>query len=422
VGVESHGHCWKTVPALSSSPIAAALEQLRDLPAGDRALLAGECPSLAECLQQVPDPRDPRGVRHTLTSLLLTAVAAVLAGAQSLTAMGEWVADAPPQVLASLGIRRDPLTRRFGPPGESTIRRVLEGVDAAAFDAAVGSWLAGRLRAGDQRQRGLRARRALAVDGKSVRGTRHASGDGQAVHLLAVADQQASAVLAQSDVDGKTNEITCFAPLLKPLDLAGCVITADAMHTQREHAQFLVSDKNAHYILVVKKNQPGLYAQVKHLPWRHIPAGDRQHDRGHGREERRTLQAVTVAAGLAFPHAAQAIRVTRRIRPISGAKKWQTCTIYAITSLTASQVTCAQLAAWIRGHWRIEALHHIRDATYAEDASQVRTGNGPQVMATLRNLAIAILKLAGARNIAAACRSHARDATRVLATLGLSSQ
>ena len=324
------------MPALSSSPISAALEQL-DLPAGDRALLAGQCPSLLEYLQQVPDPRDPRGVRHSLTSLLLAAVAAVLAGAQSLAAVGEWVADAPPQVLAALGIRHDPLARRFEPPDEATTRRVLEAVDADTFGAAVGAWLAGRLAARDQWPgHGHRERRALAVDGKSVRGTRHASGDGQAVHLLAVADQQASGVLAQAAVDGKSNEITAFAPLLEPLDLTGAVITADAMHTQREHARFLVSDKKAHYILVVKKNQPSLYAQVKNLPWRHIPAGHRQRGRGHGREEHRTLQAATVAAGPAFPHA-------------------------------------------------VQAIHHIRDITYGEDASQVRTGNGPQVMATLRN-------------------------------------
>jgi len=409
------------VPALSFSLVSPALEQVRDVPVGDRGPLASEWPSLAECLRQVPDPRDPRGVRHTLTSLLLAAVAAVLAGARSFAAIGEWVADAPPQVLACLGVRYDPLAGRFEPPDEATIRRVLEALDASALDSAVGSWLGARLRTAAQRPPpGRRARRALAVDGKAVRGTRHASDAGHAVRLLAVADQHASAVLAQASVDGKTNEITCFAPLLEALDLAGCVITADALHTQREHAEFLVDTKNAHYILVVKKNQPGLYAQLKNLPWRHIPAGDRQHDRGHGREEHRTLQVATVAAGLAFPHAAQAIRVTRRTRPLSGRGKWRTVTVYAVTSLTAGQAIPAQLAAWIRGHWHIEALHHIRDVTYGEDASQVRTRNGPQVMAALRNLAIAVLKLGGATNIAAACRRHARDATRALAALGLS--
>ena len=273
-------------------------------------------------------------------------------------------------------------------------------------------------RPGRRGKAGARQRAALAVDGKAVRGTRHASADGQAVHLMAVLDQQVCAVLGQVDVDGKTNEVTRFRPLLAGLDLTGCVVTADAMHTQRDHAEFLVQEKNAHYIFIVKKNQPGLDAQVKNLPWRQIPAGARHRDRGHGREDHRTLKAATVAAGLAFPHAAQAIAVTRRIRPLTSGQ-WRTVTVYAITSPTVSQAGAAQLAEWIRGHWRIEALHHIRDVTYGEDCSQIRTGNGPQAMATLRNLAIAILKLAGAGNIAAATRHHARDSARTLATLGL---
>jgi hypothetical protein len=105
---------------LSSSLISPALEQLQELPAAERTVLAGQCPDLAGYLAQVPDPRDPRGVRHTLTSLLLAAVAPVLAGARSFTAIGEWAADAPPRVLAALGIRYEPLARRFRPPNEAT--------------------------------------------------------------------------------------------------------------------------------------------------------------------------------------------------------------------------------------------------------------------------------------------------------------
>ena len=260
------------MPALSSSLISPALRQLTCLPAGDRELLAGGHVSLLEHLARVPDPRDPRGVRHSLCSLLAAAVAAVVAGSRSFAAIGEWVADAPPHVLASLGIRRDPLTRRFEPPDEATIRRVLESVDAGLFDQAAGAWLSARCTRPGRGEVGARRRAALAVDGKAVRGTRHASADGQAVHLMAVLDQQACAVLGQVDVDGKTNEVTRFRPLLAGLDLTGCVVTADAMHTQRDHAEFLVQEKNAHYIFIVKKNQPGLYAQVKNLPWRQIPA------------------------------------------------------------------------------------------------------------------------------------------------------
>jgi len=406
---------------VSSSLISPALAQLRDLSACDRGLLAGECPGLAGHLADMPDPRDPRGVRHALTSLLLAAVAAVLAGARSFTAIGEWAADAPPRVLAALGVRYDPLAGCFQPPDEATFRRVLEAVDAAALEAAVGSWLAARLPA-DRLPPGpgRRERRAVAVDGKAVRGTRHASGGGQARHLLAAADQQAGTVLAQAEVNGKTNEITAFAPLLAPLDLAGAVVTADALHAQREHAQFLVTEKKAHYILAVKNNQPSLYAQLKSLPWRQVPAGFDARNKGHGRAERRTLKVTAVAAGIAFPHAAQAIQIRRRRRPLNANAKWSTQTSYAVTSLAAHQATPAQLAGWIRGHWGIEAMHHIRDVTYGEDASQIRTGNGPQAMATLRNLGIAILKPGGYPSIAAACRYHARDATRVLATLGIS--
>jgi hypothetical protein len=83
-----------------------------------------------------------------------------------------------------------------------------------------------------------------------------------------------------------------------------------------------------------------------------------------------------VAAGLAFPHAAQTIRVTRRTRPLTGGR-WRTATIYAVTNLAFGQATPAELASWIRGHWQIEALHHIRDVTYAEDAPQIRARNAP---------------------------------------------
>jgi hypothetical protein len=101
-------------------------------------------------------------------------------------------------------VRCDPLTRWFEPSDESTDRRVLESVDADALDMAVGSWLGASLRAGPRRRR-----RALAVAGKGLRGARHSSSDGQAVHLLAVCDQRAGTVLGQADVDGKTQ---CGAP------------------------------------------------------------------------------------------------------------------------------------------------------------------------------------------------------------------
>jgi predicted transposase YbfD/YdcC len=259
--------------------------------------------------------------------------------------------------------------------------------------------------------------RAVAVDGKTLRGTGH-HGAAQ-VHLLAVMDHTSRGVLGQAGVDGKTNEITRFRPLLDGLDLAGRVVTADALHTQREHADWLVGVKHAAYVLIVKDNQPALHHQLKILPWRDIPAQDHTRDRGHGRVELRRLQVTTIA-GLDFPHATQAIRITCRVRFLHH-RRWRTVAVYAVTSLTGAQASPAHLADYVRGHWGIEALHHIRDTTFAEDASQVRTGNAPRAMASLRNLAIGILRAHGHRNIAAALRRNARDAIRVLPLLGITS-
>jgi predicted transposase YbfD/YdcC len=360
------------VPASSSSPIPGAAHR-RDAPA---ALAPEQCRDLLDYLAQIADPRHRRGRRHTPVTVL--AVAAVLAGASSLAAIGEWAGDAPCQVLAALGVRRDPLTGTWRPPGEATVRRVLARIDADALDRAIGAWLAAQQPSPPPHP----PRQAVAIDGKTLRGSGH-HGAVQ-VHLLAAMDHTTRAVLAQTDVDAKSNEITGFQPLLDGLDLAGRVVTADAMHTQHAHADWLVTVKHAAYVLIVKANQPTLHHQLRHLPWRNIPIADHTRDRGHHRVELRGLQVTTVA-GLDFHHATQAIRITRRVRSLRS-RRWRTVTVYAVTSLTAAQ---AHPAAWIRGHWGIEALHHIRDTTFAEDASQVRTGTAPRAMASLRNLASA---------------------------------
>jgi predicted transposase YbfD/YdcC len=222
-------------------------------------------------------------------------------------------------------------------------------------------------------------------------------------------------------VGGAPEEVPAFAPLLAPLDLAGAVVTADALQTHPEAAEFLVGDKRAHYLFVVKANQPTLLARCQRLPWHRVPVLDRTRDRGHGRIELRTLKAVTVGR-FGFPHAAQVIQVTRRTRDLhASTRRWQTVTIYAVTSLTFAQASPARLADLVRGHWTIEnGLHWVRDVTFAEDASQLRTGAGPHAMATLRNLAIAVLSRAGPVNLAAALRRHARDPRRPLVTLGIS--
>ena len=256
------------------------------------------------------------------------------------------------------------------------MRRVLARIDADALDRAIGAWLAARPPPppANPPPAARSPRRAVAIDGKTLRGSGHHNGP--PVHLLAVMDHTTRAILGQTDVDPTTNEIARFRPLLDRLDLTATVVTADALHPQHAHADWLVTAKQAAYVLMVKANQPTLHRQLRRLPWSDIPVADHTHDRGHGRVELRRLQVTTVA-GLDFPHAIQAIRITRRVRPLAG-RRWRTMTAYAVTSLSATQASPARLADWIRGQWGIEALHHLRDVTFAEDASQVRRRRPPR--------------------------------------------
>jgi predicted transposase YbfD/YdcC len=383
----------------------AALDQLTTT----SPLTAKECPGLLSCLATVSDPRDPRGRLHPLVGVLAICAAAVLTGANSLLAISEWAADAPQPVLARLSARRDPFTGRHHAPCETTIRRILTRVDGDVLDQAVGSWLSAR-----RPQAAGKMLRAIAVDGKSLRGA--AGVHGRKIHLLAAGDHVTSVVLGQVDVGTKTNEITCFQPLLDDIDLRGAVVTSDAMHTQREHAEYLTS-RGAHYIVIVKGNQKKLRKQIKSLPWQQIPLQNRTTDKGHGRGEIRRIKVCTVT-GLLFPGAVQAIELKRR-RVNRKTGRISIKTVYAVTSLNAEHAAPAQLASLIRGHWSVEALHHIRDTTFAEDASQLRTGNAPRAMATWRNLAIGALRLTGRHSIVATLRRNARDATRPLHILDI---
>ena len=376
----------------------------------------GDHQALAEALAAVPDPRRRRGIRHPFIPLLSAAVCAMLCGARSFAAITEWVADLSGPARASLALTE--VT-----PAGTTLWRLLVAIDVTALQAAVGSWLRTRLEQRPVRQApGRRRRRVLALDGKAMRATLHGS---DPVHLPAVLDHATSVVLAQVNVDVKTNEIPCFRTVLDQIgDLGGVVITAGAMHAQTGHIEYL-RGRGAHLLVCVKGNQPSLLARLKALPWKDVPAGHASTGRAHGRIEKRTLKVVTVAesaGGLGFPAAAQAIQLVRRTRPITprpGKKaRWHTETVYAIVTLPAGQASPADLATWIRQHWHIEnRLHRVRDVTLGEDLHQARTGNGPQVLAVMRNLILSLLRLGGYDNIAAALRHHARHPEQAIAML-----
>ena len=202
---------------------------------------------LFELLVSFNDPRKRRGIRYPIECVLATALCAVLAGARSFAALGDWAEDQDTKTLVRLG------SKHGRPPSERTFRRVLGSIDVEELDRCTGTWMA--------KQMQLQAGAALALDGKTVRG----SGDGEqkARHLLSAIVHENGAVVAQTHVESKTNEITQVVPLLEPLNIEGTIVTGDALLTQQSIARYLVEQKGADYVLSVKDNQPTLRQDIE---------------------------------------------------------------------------------------------------------------------------------------------------------------
>jgi len=277
-----------------------------------------------------------------MPGILAVGLAAVVAGARSFAAIGQWVADADADLLAGLGIGRG---RR---PSESAIRRTFARLDAAKLDAILAAWVWTRTVVVDQR-------RVIAIDGKTVRGARirDHSGTTTAPHLVAAFDHGSGAVLGQLAVTAKSNEIPAVRTLLASFDLADVVVTVDAMHTQTDTAQLIV-EAGGDYVFTVKGNQPKLYAACKALPWRDVPARSTT-AKGHGRRVTRTIKAVTAPAWVEFHGAAQVAQLRRTVTR-KGKKTIEV--VYLITSADAHKASPSTLAAWVQGHWGIENRLH----------------------------------------------------------------
>jgi predicted transposase YbfD/YdcC len=171
----------------------------------------------------------------------------------------------------------------------------------------------------------------------------------------------------------------------------------------------------------VKRNQKSLHRQLAALPWQKASARFYDRTDAHGRLETRVVQALTVSEpGVAFPHAVQVAKIVRhRTQRRTGKRSRET--VYVITDLTSRQASPEHIAKIVRSQWIIEnGLHFVRDTTFAEDASKIRTGHGPDNMATLRSFAINTLRAAGHANIAAGLREMSYDGfRRPLDLLGL---
>ncbi len=357
---------------------------------------------LLAALEAVPDPRDRRGVRYSLAGVLALAVTATVSGCRSFAAIGQWAAETAAEELACFGFTGG------GVPDESTLRKLFARLDADALDRALGVWMWTRTFTVD-------SRRVIALDGKTVRGARTRP-DGKAPHLVAAFDHSAGAVLGQVAVDAKSNEIPAARTLLGLLDLDGAVVTLDAMHTQTDTAT-AITGAGGDYVFTVKANMPTLHHKLKKLPWKDIP-GSTTTIADRGRRVTRTIKVADVPDWIDFPGAAQVAQLRRTVTD-KAAKTVEVVSL--ITSAGHKDAPPQRLAAWVQGHWGIEnRLHWVRDVTFGEDGSQVRTGQAPRVMASCRNFAISMLRIAGWDNIAAGLRHHARHPDHAL-TLVLTS-
>lgn len=365
-------------------------------------------------LAAVPDRRRQRGKRYALPLLLLLMVLAKLSGQDRPSGIADWVEHRRERLAQMLGL---PLARA---PHHNTYRRILaQAVAPADLDAAVSAFL----REGPEVGKSV----LISIDGKRVKGTVDAD-DPHGTHLLAAYLPQEGIVLLQVAAGQKENEIGVAPTLVQALDLRGKIVAADALHTQRAlSVQILAA--GGEYLWRVKDNQKTLRADIAELftaDPRTVEGGHVRHDlrtarqvtKGHGRRESRQITVSTELRGYSeWPGLEQVFRLEReRIETKSGKRTREIA--YGLTSLTPAEASPARLLALTRAYWGIEnGLHYRRDVTFHEDGTRLTQGHAGHVMATLNNLVLGLLRLAGFTNLAAARRYCDADLTHALALL-----
>ena len=342
--------------------------------------------SLEDCLSEVPDPRVRGRCEHKLLDIMMIAICAVIAGAES------WVE------VETFGQAKESWLKRFlelpnGIPSHDTFGRIFSVLDAEAFQVSFAKWVEAVFRVTEGQ--------VVAIDGKTMRRSHDKSIGKEAIHIVSAWARSNGISLGQKKVDEKSNEITAIPELLRLLDISGCIVTIDAMGCQKAIAQS-IRDEKADYVLSAKANQGNLqqdladwfaygdkigFAKLKHSYHETV-------NKGHGRIEIRRCWAISDPLAFEYIRHYEAwtdlktiVRVYRERRI---ADKIETETTYYISSLEADAV---QLLDITRSHWSIEnSLHWVLDLTFREDESRMRLGNSPQNMNVLRQLALNILK------------------------------
>jgi predicted transposase YbfD/YdcC len=376
--------------------------------------MSTQVPSLAQALSLLPDFRQPKGKRYDLLPILLLCCIAMMCGCSSQSAIADWGRNYSHHWLWRLGFKHS------CSPSQSTLHRIFKGIDVFKLESLLSHWCQQAFRAiGFSAPSDLEG---ASMDGKLLCGS--SKQKAAQPHLLASLSHKLGLVLGQVAVAEKSNEIRAANDLIEMLLLEGIVITGDAMFTQRETAKKIIK-KGGDYLISVKANQPTLLEDIKQAFtdqwWMTDTLTEfRSVDIYAGRIEERKVKASTAMQGYSdWPGLRRVLKMERRItNKRTGAVREEEA--YAITSLDEGRASVKQLLKLWREHWHIEnKLHYVRDVSYREDKSTVRAGKIPEVMAALRNAAITMMRMAGATNIAAACRRYAAQPGLALSALGL---
>ena len=326
---------------------------------------------------ELTDPRVERNREHLLEEILLIAIAAVLSGAESWNDIADYGKDKQEWLQTFLALPS-------GIPSHDTFNRVFAALDPEEMEKGFAVWVASIAK--------LTAGEVVAIDGKTLCGTRE-TGKKKLVHMVSAWANSNNLVLAQRKVDEKSNEITAIPKLLNALELAGTVVTIDAMGCQREIASRII-EKKADYVLAVKENQPGLLADIKDsFQMLAADAVAEEVDCEHGRVERRNCSVVADLSLLERPFEWASLQALVRIESeryhkVSG--KTEREIRYYITSLKPD---ARRLNGAIRQHWGIEnKLHWVLDVGFGEDLDRKRAGRAAQNFSLLNRIALNLLK------------------------------
>lgn len=375
--------------------------------------------SLYARFERISDPRKAHGKRYSLTTLLVIIFLAKLSGKDRPGEIADWAKNHAEELAKLLKLRRTWM------PHHNTLRRVFQDIlDEAEFD---------RLAQQYSQQEPAGEGEVLAMDGKALRGTRIA-GQEDSDYVLSVYNVSQHRVIAQATVDGKENEIVAAPRALEAVSVAGKIVTADALHTQRAISAQIVA-RGGDYLWPVKENQPRLYEDIRRLfaPDKPKPGFGKittdfltasQVHLGHGRLEKRTLQTSAMLNDYVdWPGIGQVYRLERQFSWLRQGKVYKTsCEIeYGITSLSRDQASPSKVLQVRRQHWLIETgLHYRRDVTFHEDATRMTLGAAGRILATVHNLVLSLIKRAGYINAAQARRyfeGHLQEAFALLVSV-----